>query len=172
MVDIRVAVRDRAELFAAPLVDPFAGKVETDSGFDRAADAARGMRRGAELRLVVQLPGDYPADGIEAAVHAMAAARAAETRRTLERVAHAGRQALLLGVIFLGVCMVLSAALRAEGLPFDFIRQVLSEGLAIAAWVGMWRPIELLLYDAHPLRRDRRVYDAMAAMPVTVERPA
>jgi len=31
---------------------------------------------------------------------------------------------------------------------------VLGEGLVIGGWVAMWRPIEILLYDWWPLRRE------------------
>ena len=32
--------------------------------------------------------------------------------------------------------------------------RVLGEGLVIGGWVAMWRPIEILLYDWWPLRRE------------------
>jgi hypothetical protein len=32
--------------------------------------------------------------------------------------------------------------------------RVIGEGLIIGGWVAMWRPIEILLYDWWPLRRE------------------
>jgi hypothetical protein len=44
----------------------------------------------------------------------------------------------------------------------------LREGLLIAGWVVIWRPVELLLYDWIPVRRERRVMQRLLAMPIDV----
>jgi hypothetical protein len=46
--------------------------------------------------------------------------------------------------------------------------QVLHEGLAIAGWVAMWRPLEVFLYDWWPIRADARRFDRLATMPVRI----
>jgi hypothetical protein len=46
------------------------------------------------------------------------------------------------------------------------IGEVLRESLAIGAWVAMWRPLEIFLYDWWPIRSERKLYDRLSAMPV------
>lgn len=85
-----------------------------------------------------------------------------EVRRTLQQ----GRASLLLGGLFLAVCMLLRAVL--QNLGESGWLGVAEEGLLIVGWVAMWRPVELLLYDWwDPLRR-RRVYANLAGMKVEV----
>jgi hypothetical protein len=38
---------------------------------------------------------------------------------------------------------------------------ILSEGLAIGAWVSMWHPLETLLYDWLPLHEQKKKYDSL-----------
>jgi hypothetical protein len=45
---------------------------------------------------------------------------------------------------------------------------VLREGLTVAGWVAMWRPMEIFLYSWWPLVGDRRLYDRLSRMPVTL----
>jgi hypothetical protein len=42
------------------------------------------------------------------------------------------------------------------------------ESLTIAGWVGMWRPMEMYLYDWWPVLRRARVFRKLSAMPVEV----
>ena len=39
---------------------------------------------------------------------------------------------------------------------------------SIGGWVAMWRPIEVFLYDWWPIRREARLYDRLAVMPVRI----
>ena len=45
---------------------------------------------------------------------------------------------------------------------------MLAEGLLIIGWVGLWRPVEIFLYDWWPIRRRQQHFAALAAMPVDV----
>jgi hypothetical protein len=63
----------------------------------------------------------------------------------------------VLGLGFLAICLALSGTFSNTAFLPDFVHRLLAEGFNIAGWVGLWRPVELLLYDAAPLRRDRAV---------------
>jgi hypothetical protein len=73
---------------------------------------------------------------------------------------------LLIGVVFLGTCLVASEALG--GPQSGRILGVAREGLVIAGWVAMWRPMEIYLYEWWPLRRRGKVFEKLSNMPVTV----
>jgi hypothetical protein len=87
-------------------------------------------------------------------------------RRELGRLLRDGRISLLIGVAALAGFQLLSTFLGRVGQsPFT---QFLQEGAAIAGWVAMWRPMEMLLYDWWPIRRLRNTYLRLASSPVRV----
>lgn len=45
---------------------------------------------------------------------------------------------------------------------------VLREGLIIAGWVAMWRPMEIFLYEWWPLLRKGHLYQKLSRMHVEV----
>jgi hypothetical protein len=47
---------------------------------------------------------------------------------------------------------------------------VLREGLIIAGWVAMWRPMEIFLYEWWPLRRKGHLYEKLSRMHVEVRK--
>ena len=42
------------------------------------------------------------------------------------------------------------------------------ESIVIGAWVALWRPLEIFLYDWWPIRAEARLYDRLSAMPVRI----
>jgi hypothetical protein len=47
--------------------------------------------------------------------------------------------------------------------------RVLGEGLVIGGWVAMWRPIEILLYDWWPLRREIALRERLRDLTVELQ---
>ena len=43
-------------------------------------------------------------------------------------------------------------------------RQLVVEGLSIVGWVGMWQPLQSLLYDWWPAYRDNQIYRRLKDM--------
>ena len=75
-----------------------------------------------------------------------------------------GRLALVIGLLFLTLCLALAGVIGELGL--GWFGEAVSEGLVIFGWVALWRPGEIFLYDWWPLLRHRRQMDRLAAMPV------
>jgi hypothetical protein len=44
--------------------------------------------------------------------------------------------------------------------------KLIQESVVIGAWVALWRPLEIFLYDWWPIRGDIRLYDRLASMTV------
>jgi hypothetical protein len=82
------------------------------------------------------------------------------------RLMREGWQSLLIGVVFLGTCIAAGEALR--GHESSRLLGVVREGLVIAGWVAMWRPMEIYLYEWWPLRRRGRVFEKLSNMSVKV----
>jgi len=105
---------------------------------------------------------------IEQSVHNYFAYRARLNQREFRQLMKDGRQSLLVGGLFLAVCLITSQALvgHASGTFLSVAR----ESLTIAGWVAMWRPMEIFLYEWWPLRRRWRVYEKMGRMKVEVRK--
>ena len=125
------------------------------------------------LRLVVELGQPASEDEVtqlREAVHRYFENRAVVTRRSLRDLLRRGRTSLLIGLCVLGLVLMVSrmiGRLLSPESPFVVLR----ESLVIGAWVAMWRPIEIFLYDWWPIRDEARLFDRLAEMPVDV-RPA
>ena len=64
---------------------------------------------------------------------------------------------------------VISLATFLLGAGTGGVSDILHEGLTVAGWVSMWRPMEVFLYAWWPIVGDRRLYDRLSRMRVRVE---
>jgi hypothetical protein len=103
---------------------------------------------------------------VEKAVHNYFSYRAKLSRLELKRLLKQGRISLVIGLLFLGGCLVLSDLLaqNEHGTLFNLAR----ESLTIAGWVAMWSPMQTFLYDWWPLLYMRRLYEKLSDLPVEV----
>jgi hypothetical protein len=91
---------------------------------------------------------------------------AASTRRRLRDQIRYGQLALLGGIaIFLISTAARGVVTRVLG---GAAPRILDEGLIILAWLALWRPAESLVYGWVPLFRERRLYERLAAIRVSV----
>jgi hypothetical protein len=171
--EVSVAVARPEDVFAAPSANPLAPDFAASTGIERilAGVAALTRRERARATLVVRVTaGDADAsEGIAAGLRRYAGARRPDLVLRQRALRREGLQTLWLALAFIAVCLLLSALLRLaqwEGAVADLFRG----GLEIAGWVALWRPLDLLLFDTWLLRREKRVLDAVATMPLRVER--
>ncbi|MEX2597656.1 MAG: hypothetical protein WEC59_12085 [Salibacteraceae bacterium] len=79
-----------------------------------------------------------------------------------------GKKALLVGIFFLGLCLSLSYLIQEQMLFPDLAKYFVKEGLYIIGWVGMWKPIEIFLYEWWPFQRQMRVWSYIREMKIEV----
>jgi hypothetical protein len=91
--------------------------------------------------------------------------RASMTLREFKRLMREGRAALLVGLIFLGVCQITATLLTP---PAGSWQTVAREGLTIIGWVAMWRPLEIYLYRWWPILTLRKLFQRLSRMPVEI----
>ena len=119
-------------------------------------------------KLVFYLPAEQLAggdkDALTAAVHNFFTYRAWASGRNLTRMRRTGLVSLGIGLVFMFVCLLLRRLLPQD--PKNTLTDILSEALLIWGWVGMWRPVELLLYDWWPVWRTRRLHERMSTVAV------
>ena len=129
-------------------------------------DSARELSRNAPLVLTVSLSGGASAAedlaALPQAVHEYFAQRSASTRTGLRRLLRIGGWSLLIGVGFVAATTLIGDWLG------ELVGSVLHESFMIGAWVALWRPLEILLYDWWPMLADARLFDRLANMAVEV----
>jgi hypothetical protein len=168
---IEVFVDRIEQLFNSMDPSPFHERDLDDDAEEFIVGWAREFPRRDPVSLVVhvnQLPEHGDAQHLlETAVHNYFAYRAKLNRLEFRYLLKQGRTSLIIGLAFLTACMLTSQLLRhrAGTLPI-----VLREGLIIAGWVAMWRPMEIFLYEWWPLLRRGRLYEKLSRMRVEVRK--
>lgn len=110
-------------------------------------------------------PGDDPTEMITTAVRNHFENRGKLAELEFRRFARDARASLAIGLVFLALCLV---TIRLLSGPATVWGGYVAEGLTIAGWVAMWRPMQMYLYDWWPLRRRVRRFARLAEMPVEV----
>lgn len=165
---IKIRLKNISQLFNSLDPSPF---IEKDLDADAEAFIegwAAETHHDARLRLVlhIETPVEDPAarDGIIDAIHNFFAYKAENTRRELRHLLAVGRVSLLIGLLFVAVCI--AAAQGISGLWRGTIAEIVGQSLIIVGWVAMWRPLEIFLYDWWPIARRARLHRRLSNMPI------
>ncbi|MFK8253679.1 hypothetical protein [Ancylobacter terrae] len=174
-IDVEIRLRDIRNFFTEPDIDPFEGEIIDLSGIEQVMDALKsrpGWRR-CRLRTRLSVPFTAETASIEArmpeALRAYCDKHIQYCERKIREVRIEGRRGLRVGALFLAACMAASASVDTLLAIPGLLGQLLSEGLLIAGWVGLWRPIELLLYEWWPYSRDIALYRKIRDMTLVIE---
>jgi hypothetical protein len=163
---VSVHVRDLAQLFNSLDPSPL-----WDRDLDRAVaefieDEFRDRRSAGVWRLQVSAQeGTAVTADLQSAVEVYYRRLAKSARLALREHFRITRIALLGGALIFLLSMV------ARGVIDGALRQppvLLDQGLIVLAWLGLWRPIEALMYEWVPFYRRRRLYERLAKVRVTV----
>jgi len=167
---IRLKLRDVLQLFNSMDPSPFIEKDLDDDAEEFIVSWAQEFPADDPVRLHIYLeqwPGEDSKELIKTAVHNYFAHRAEIANLEFKRLMDQGRISLIIGLVFLSVCLVLSKVLL--GHQAGTWAAIGRESLTIAGWVAMWRPMQIYLYDWWPLRRRERIYEKLSNMPVEIE---
>jgi hypothetical protein len=121
----------------------------------------------SQLKIRIVLPGPAePAlpDKIAESIRHYFDYRAKMTRRDLQELFREGRVSLVIGLAFLAVTVALRSLVPAGEGAAAWIR----EGLNICGWVGLWKPIDTMLYRWWPLRRQGTLQTRLSKAEVVV----
>jgi len=168
---IEVHVGELKQLYNAMDPAPFRERDLDPKVEEFIVDAARELRRDAPLGLVVRLsrtagaPEDVAA--LRQAVREYFAQLAAATRAQLRRLFRTGRWTLLIGLAFVAAANLIGDVVADLVGRYNYGR-FLHESIVIGAWVALWRPLEIFLYDWWPILGEARLYDRLSAMQVQV----
>lgn len=166
---IRLSLRELAQLFNSMDPSPFVERDLDADAEEYITSWAREVPPGRELELAITLAEPAEDTGLEQAVRRYFSTRAAIKQLEFGQLMRRGRLSLGVGLLFLVLCLLLGefVAKSSPGSVSDIIR----EGLTIAGWVAMWRPLEIYLYDWWPLFEERRRLDRLARIRVRIVEP-
>lgn len=170
-LDIRVG--DLRQLFNSMDPSPFRERDLDPNAEKYIVEWASEVRGEDALALVVhaaQQPVGDDVVGLRQAVHEYFGRSAAAARLRLKRLFRRGRLNLVIGVLFVAAANLIGD-LAGELLGAGRQGRLIQESFAIGAWVALWRPIEIFLYDWWPIRAEAKLFDRLSAMHVSVIEP-
>jgi hypothetical protein len=118
------------------------------------------------FRIVFWLETPGPASTIEEAFRAYYAYELDRLDRKRRRQRRLG-QVMLVFAMF-AIAALLSLAQLAGTALHNSFGAAIKEGLVISAWVLMWKPVEVLVYDGIPYRRERKTLRRLLDAPIEV----
>ena len=167
---ISLRLRELGQIFNSMDPTPFHHRDLDPDAEEFIESWAQEFPAGSRFQLIIHLAQPTkepdPSALLTEAIHNFYAYKAQMTERELRRLLRLGRTSLMVGVGFLALCTLGARAIGtlAAG-PYG---DIASEGLVIAGWVAMWRPIQIFLYEWWPILRRRKTYLGLAHTQVRV----
>jgi len=168
---LEIYLPDIRRLFNSMDPAPFLERDLDPNAADYIQEWAEELRGKGPLELVVKLGTPLGAEDNSAAVEKSVRdhflRRAAATRRNLRDLLRMGRYSLLAAMLFLGPVIVIAES-AAQMVQTERYAALIENSLVIGAWVALWRPLEIFLYDWWPIRAEARLFDRLGSMAVQV----
>lgn len=170
--DIQLDLADPRELFHAAELDPIGGQPYAEPGLERILNRIR-PQPDRPLRATLRLPAAARTPDLEARVRSglqhYCDHRIAQITNDIASLRQEGLATLWRGLLFLALCMLGSQMLGEPKFLPGILARFLDEGLIIAGWVALWYPLDALLYQHWPLKRERRLYQSLRDMELKLE---
>ena len=167
--EMKLQLRELAQLFNSMDPSPFHDRDLDADAEEFILNYARELPADRKLELVIHLavtPEKEAADKVEISVRRYFATRAKMKKRELHFMMRQGRTSLIVGLVFLATCLATAELMQTFGK--GTFANIVREGLTIAGWVAMWRPLQTYLYDWWPLRHERKLLQKLAHMRVRI----
>lgn len=170
--DFTLKLDNIQHLFKDPEFDLFMPQADSSSGIERIVNQLKSTSLTDKVRTTISLPEPQLSENLEklttAALQRYCNNKIEQIANDITSLRGQGIRALRRGLLFLAVCLVISTLFdRIEYLPI-LVHKFLNEGFLIAGWVSLWYPIELLLYEWSPLRRQKKIYEMIKDMEIKI----
>jgi len=165
-LDIELHLKDIKYMFVDPELDPLENSKLQMSGVEEAADFLRiRERKKANVKLNIFLPqGQVTSDlqsKIADALSRYCDFKISHNKRQLEIGRSAGWRAIMIGSIFVSICLLMILIAYSMG-PFSETLLVVFVGFfTILIWMAVWSPAEVFLYGLQPYRLEIKTYEAL-----------
>lgn len=171
-LDIDIRLEHLDHLFVLPDTDLFSEYRNWLTGIDYAIGEVRGRWRSRPVRLTLRVPADQAtstsAAKVKRSIERFCTHRIAYNDNEIRAMRRDGVGALVIGLFILLIGVAAAKYLRDHstiGLVTDF----LADGLIlVVAWVGMWYPLDTLVYNNRPYKMENRALHALTAAEVRI----
>ncbi len=175
VLPITLRLHSLDDLFTKPEISPFSEDYQIHSytsGIEFIADELYANTSYDQVQLTLILPSEEelsrPVEKIEAAVKRYCQGRLKDIEHDIQATRWRGFRALIVALIALFVFIGASRLVDNENSIF---LQIISEGLAVAGWVALWFPLELLTFTIWEHRLDKKIYTMLEQMDVKIGFP-
>lgn len=167
---LALRVREVAQLFNSMDPTPFLNKDLDPEAEVYIETWAAGFAPNSRFHLIVHTE-QWPSDGdptemLTAAIHNHFSYKADRARGVLKHFLQQGRMSLVIGLVFVSLCLIAADAIANLGANTGLT--IARESLTIVAWVAMWRPLQIFLYDWWPFQRQIRLYENLSSAHIQV----
>jgi len=165
---IAIRLRKITQLFNSLDPSPFLEKDLDEDAFEYIYSSVAEHPINSRLKLVIYIPVHQKKkileDDVRIAIKNFFEYKALLTDRSISLELKEGQLSFIVGIIFLGLCLILANFI--SGLNQNLILKIIVEGLVIGGWVAMWKPISNILYDWWPLHKEKKIYHKISRMEV------
>lgn len=167
--EIRLVLASAEQFYHSLDPSPFRDRDLDRDAAEFIVDEVEDLPKDEPIRLVLSVPAEslVPMQQAPQAVCHYFNRLAESTARRLRRMVRLARHSVIIGMAFVFVVIAV-AQLALERVGEHTLLSALLEGLTIVAWVALWRPTEVFLYDWWPVRGRVRLYQRVAQLPVVV----
>jgi len=167
---LALRVREIAQLFNSMDPTPFLNKdldPEANTFIETwASSYPPGSRFHITIHLELWPEDDDPTGMLTEAIHNHFSYKAEQTRKALKHLLLQGRISLVIGILFVSLCLIGADAIGSLGTNAGY--NITRESLTIVGWVAMWRPLQTFLYDWWPLQRQIHLYQRLSGAHIQV----
>jgi hypothetical protein len=160
------------DLFRTPEPDLFPTTGRLVSGVDELLTQLQGMRIPKRVSTTIVLEHDAGA-GEEARIgdliHRYCDLRLRDLESRLRSQRRQQRHSLLVGLLLFVIGVALASEFAASYWPAE-VKSLLGDGIfLVVAWVGLWYPLDYLVFGRRPLLEERKALHALGAAEVKLQ---
>lgn len=172
-IDLTIRLRTAEDLFRTPEPDRFPTTGRLVSGIDELLNQLRARRPAKRVRSIILLEqtAGAPAEEVLAdLIKRYCDLRLHDLEMHLRVDRRDMRREVAVGLLLFVLGVGLSSEFGSSHWPGE-VNSLLGEGVfLVVAWVGLWYPLDHLVFGRRPLRRERNVLRALRDTEVTILR--
>ena len=166
------------DLFVEPEMNPFENMQLRTSGIETILDELRSRPSDDAVGLKIYLPSSQITPGPDKqvldAIQRYCQFMVQEGEKEIATIRRTGRAKLFMGLVGMVICLLLSSAgywmaqNTGSSLPMRVLAALLASFFSVASWVIVWNPLDSLVFEWRPIRRDNLVYQSISSAALTI----
>jgi len=169
--EIKLKLKDIRQFYNSFDPAPFRERDLDPKAVEYIVDCVKEHTLKTKISLLILVPNEQLNDelvsSVKSAIKTYFDAETNIIKRKFKRIIYQGRKAFMIGIFFLVAALSFSELINSHFSGFLF--RILSEGLFIASWVGLWYPISVFLYDWWPIVNERKVFEKIRDISVKIK---